>query len=39
MLEKEKEQIINAYQIGWYHGRINNDPNYEYYNKTYGGNK
>lgn len=33
--EKEKEQIMNAYDAGWSDGNDNKDLNAEYYNETF----
>jgi len=35
-LEKEKEQIMNAYDAGWSDGFDDKDLNAEYYFETYG---
>ena len=35
MLEKEKEAIMNAYDIGWSNGNKGQDLNDLYYNETF----
>jgi hypothetical protein len=35
MLEKEKAAIMNAYDIGWSDGKIDQDLNDLYYNETF----
>lgn len=35
MLEKEKEEIMNAYDIGWYDAKQGKDFNDLYYNETF----
>ena len=39
LLEKEKEQIIDAYSEGYSDGVQEPNPNDEYYNQTYNQNK
>ena len=39
MLEKEKEAIMNAYDIGWSDGKIDQDLNDLYYNETFNTNQ
>jgi hypothetical protein len=38
-LEKEKEQIMNAYDAGWSDGNDDKDLNAEYYNETFNTNE
>ena len=39
LLEKEKEQIMDAYDVGWSDGFDDKDLNAEYYNETFNTNE